>query len=127
MRGRGVRELKPLDAMPVENSVRPGTPDINCARGWIECKWLRRWPKNCDTSPVLLDHFTPQQRIWLSRRWETGGGAWLLFQVGHEWLLFTGDVAAKHVGRATRPELRELACEHWPKGLVKGELAACLS
>lgn len=127
MRGRVVKELKGLDAMPVENPVRPGTPDVNFTTGWMELKWMRRWPRNCDTSPVLLPHFTPQQRIWLRRRWEACLGAWLLLQVGQEWLLFTGGEAAAIVGKATRTELREAAVKRWERGMKGGELVKCLS
>lgn len=126
-RGRVIRALRPLHAKSVENRVGPGTPDVNYIEGWIELKWLRRWPRNAEASPVLIEHFTPQQRVWLRRRWELGGNAHLLLQVGHEWLLFRGDVAAEHVGRVTRPELYRLAAHRWTKGLRDEELRECLT
>lgn len=125
-RRRVILGLKGLDPVAVENPAYPGTPDVNYTVGWIELKWLRRWPTNCDKSPVLVHHFTPQQRVWLRKRVRAGGRAYLLLQVGQEWLLFRGDVAALNLGTSTRPELKELAMKYWPKGLKNEELKQCL-
>ena len=126
MRSRVVRLLAPLDGMAVENPVRPGTPDINYIPGWIECKWMRAWPKNADVAPVLMPHFTKQQRIWLKRRVRAGGEAWLMLQVRREWLIFRGDIAAKIVGYANKPELIVSAARYWENGLVEKELLSWL-
>jgi hypothetical protein len=125
-RQRIVKALKELDAFSVENPTYPGTPDVNYVEGWIELKCMKRWPENADTSPVLVPHFTPQQRVWLRRRAKRKGNVFLLFQVAQEWLLFKGDVAADHFGKATRPELIKLACAYWSKGLKNEELVKCL-
>lgn len=127
MRSKLVKDLKSLDAIPVENTVRPGTPDINFIEGWLECKWLRRWPANANESPVLISHFTPQQRIHLARRYGKGGNTFLMLEIGREWMLFTGDVAAQFVGRATRLHLEQIVYRHWKNGLIKQELITCLS
>lgn len=126
-RARVVRALKPMHAIPVENRVGvSGTPDVNFSGGWIELKWLRHWPKGEETL-VRLDHFTPQQRNWLARRWEVGASAWLLLQVGPEWLLFTGRDAKEYVGRLTRQGLYIVCRARWTKGLKDKELRECLS
>lgn len=121
------KTLKALDARAVENRVGPGTPDVNYVDGWIELKWMRRWPENCDESPVLIPHYTQVQRVWHKLRWAKGGRVFVLFQVGREWLLFDGDVAANHLGRVNRQELILLATRYWPKGLNKSELIKCLT
>ena len=121
------KTLKSLDARAVENRVGPGTPDVNYAEGWIELKWMRRWPENCDESPVLLPHYTQQQRVWHKLRWRKGGHVYVLLQVAREWLLFDGDIAAEHVGRVNRQELITFARHYWPKGLNKTELIRCLT
>ena len=125
-RGRVVRALKPLDGMAVENPAKPGTPDVNYIEGWLELKWLRRWPARPDTV-VAVEHFTPKQRRWLRRRWDRGGSAWLLLQVGREWLLFTGRDAAEYVGRLTREGLYRVARARWTSGLRDEELRECLT
>lgn len=126
-RGRVVKALRHLDAMAVENRVRPGTPDVNYIGGWVELKWVRRWPKNAEDSVVKIDHFTPQQRVWLKTRWRRGGRAFLLLQAaGQDWLLFDGETAAQAVGRVTRPQLFERALVSW-KGLNEKELASWLT
>ena len=92
-----------LDPVRVENPIHPGTPDVNICDGrWIELKSIAAWPKR-DTTHVRIKHFTPQQRVWLLRRWKyTPGSTLLLLEVRSvdQCLLFDGDVAARLVGRA---------------------------
>lgn len=104
--------LRDLDAVAVENSAYPGTPDVNCIGGWIELKQLSAWPRRGGI--VAIEHFTPQQRVWLARRWRRGGAVYLLLQVGREHLLFDGDVAARYVGRVDEAHLRRAARHVWP-------------
>lgn len=114
MRGRVVRILRRHDAVAVENRVYPGTPDVNYIEGWVELKWLPRWPKGQD-EPVRVKHFTPQQRVWLRRRWRRGGRAYVLLQVAQDWLLFDGATAADNLGKVSRGRLFELALKTWRK------------
>ena len=92
-----------LDPVRVENPIHPGTPDVNLSNGkWIELKCIPRWPVR-DTTIVRISHYTPQQRVWLYRRWKYAPGSTLLLlevRAEQQWLLFDGDVAAKIVGRA---------------------------
>lgn len=128
MRGDVVRLLKAagLDAIPVENPVGPGTPDVNYVEGWIELKQLRYWPRT--TGPVRVRHFRKGQRLWLRQRWEAGGNAWLLLRVRSDWLLFDGDVAARVVGLVSREELDRNARIAWStKTEMTQELPGCLS
>lgn len=125
-RGRVIRALKILDALPVENPIRPGTPDVNYVGGWIELKWLRRWPVKPETV-VQLEHFHLGQKRWLRNRCRAGGDAWLLLQCQREWLLFTGLVAHDHVGNLTRAELYCRAYKYWMRGLKDEELVTCLT
>lgn len=98
-----------LDPVRVENPIHPGTPDVNLANGnWIELKCVLGWPAR-ESNLLRIQHFTPQQRVWLYRRWKYApGSTYLLLEVraDAEWLLFNGDVAAKIVGRATTSEHR---------------------
>ncbi len=93
-----------LDPVRVENPIHPGTPDLNLATGdWIELKAIAKWPAR-HTTVVKIPHFTPQQRVWLYKRWRARAGSTHLALYVHEtseWLLFDGDVAAKIVGRVS--------------------------
>jgi len=101
-----------LDPVRVENPIHPGTPDVNLADGrWIELKCLACWPAR-ESTLVRIPHYTPQQRVWLYRRWRYApGSTHLLLEIrdAGQWLLFDGDVAAKVVGRATTAEHRKNA------------------
>ena len=108
-----------LDPVRVENPIHPGTPDVNLCDGrWIELKCIPGWPVR-DTTNVRIRHFTPQQRVWLYRRWIAAPGSTLLLlevRAERQWLLFDGDVAAKVVGRVPavrhRTSAREVIAEH---------------
>ena len=122
MRPNVIKWLKAWDAYPIENSVWPGTPDVNYIHGWIELKKLPDWPVRPNT-PVQVEHFTPQQRIWLKRRCKKGGDAWLLLQVKRDWLLFDGTTAALYLGKGTtRRELMSVANCVSREGMTKERL-----
>jgi len=126
MRGQVIRMLRPLDAVSVENSAYPGTPDVNFTEGWLELKWARDWPKSSDTI-VPCEHFTPQQRVWLLRRHRAGGNVLLLWCVHKQWMLFDGQTAANVVGRCTRPHLEAEALFAWTGGINANELIFILT
>jgi len=122
MRQNVVHGLRSLDAVSVETKIEDGIPDINFIGGWIECKWLRSWPKR-ETTPVRLDHdLMPHQRAWLRRRWRRGGNAWVLLQVGREWMLYDVPTAVEIIGKATRKEMVDKARSYWQNGLNYQEL-----
>lgn len=125
MRGRVVEALRPLDAVSIENGVGVGTPDVNYAEGWIELKWVRSWPKRPDT-PVVLEHFTREQRRWIDRRSRAGGKVFVLLKVGRDWFLFRGMDAARQLGELPRAGLEALALRRWSGGLNDAELIEVL-
>lgn len=106
-----------MDAFAVENPCLPGTPDVNYVEGWIELKQLDSWPARKDT-PVVVEHFTTVQRIWLKRRCDKGGAAFVLLKVGLEWLLFWGRTAVWILGEVSQSELRKHAIAVW-QGLAQ--------
>lgn len=101
MRLKVTKALRSLDAIAVENPAYPGTPDVNYIGGWLELKWVRRWPEGEDT-PLRLPHFTQQQKVWALRRERKGGSSKVLLQVGREWLLFGAEVAYNCLGNSPR-------------------------
>lgn len=127
MRGHVVKLLVQagLDAIAVENPVCPGTPDVECLRGWIELKQLSHWPRT--KGAVKIKHFRRGQRLWLRRRWHAGGACWLLLRVRSDWLLFDGNVAASLVGLVPREALFKAARAAWStKVQMTSELPECL-
>lgn len=107
------------DATSVENPACPGTPDVQFIDGWLELKYLETWPKRAETT-VRIEHFTPQQRVWLLRRWVAEVNlripdphCWLLLYVAEtrQHLLFDAKTASRRVAKdgATRAKLYEWA------------------
>jgi len=150
MRQVVVAALRGLDPVSVENPAHPGTPDVNCTAGWVELKCLDELPVR-PSSVVRVKHFTPQQRVWLRRRWEANRRAWLLLRVGGvargayqkfgsveverkpraadpvAWLLFDGYYAATHLGiDAHFAALEYSAIRVWRPNLVASELRDAL-
>lgn len=119
---------KDTHAIAVENGgCHPGTPDINCSLGWIECKATNEWPARSST-PVRLDHpITPGQRIFMHKRARVNGRAWVMLNISGEWLLFDGIIAAEYLGKATRAELYELALRCWKRTPTTEELLEILT
>lgn len=116
LRRKTILALRDQDAIAVENgTVGPGTPDVNYVGGWIELKVLSQWPRNADVSPVLVPLYTPQQRIWARRRARRGGTVWFFLQVGNDYLLFDGAVAADIVGLSTKQQLIANTMAMWRK------------
>lgn len=108
LQGKVLRQLWFLHGIPVENPKKPGTPDIAFIHGWIECKWLDRYPVKKGTI-VRIEHFTGKQRLWLLKHSALGGNCFLWLQVGRDHLIFNGWYAGKHVGRVTAHELKKNA------------------
>ena len=125
MRKRVVKILRPLHACSVENGVGAGTPDVNYTGGWLELKSLAEWPAS-DETIFHVDHFTPQQRLWLRKRWLTGGNVHALVKVADDWLLIDGWMAAVHLDRVPRPILLTVSERVWEGGLDEEELLAHL-
>lgn len=117
--------LKGLDPVRVENKIEAGTPDVNYLKGWVELKSVPHAPVRGGV--LTIEHFTPQQRTWLTRRRWAGGNAYLLLKVSNEWLLFLGEVAAETIGKYTIKELREVAIGRWLIKLQDEELRGLLT
>jgi hypothetical protein len=121
MRRRVVKILKPLHAIPVENSAHPGTSDINFKGGWLELKELEAWPKD-RTTVVPVPHFTPQQRLFLTMRDRTGGFADVLLKVRRSWWLINGAEAADGLGELwTQSDIKVNSYCYWEKKLDEKE------
>jgi hypothetical protein len=114
-----------LDPQRVENACGMGMPDVNYIDGWIELKWVRDVPKR-KTTPLRIEHYTPEQRVWALRRIAAGGKVFLLLKAKDEWFLFDGGVAAQYLNKSTLEELRKVAIRTWVKKLNGVELKIAL-
>ena len=109
VRAKLVKIMAPYNAVPIENKVGVGTPDINYRGGWIECKYRPAWPKS-DLRIVTLPHpIQTSQRIWRNTRVRKGGTVILALRVANDWFFFTKRIAWEKVGGWTKSELYENA------------------
>ncbi len=120
LKKRFVNLLKKLEWDPysVESPCSGGIPDVNFIHGWVELKCVKEWPKR--GGPLRIPHFTPQQRVWMRKRWraygeEIGYGVWMLLQVDSDYLWFDGDTASFIVGNVDKRKLIESAVAHWDR------------
>ena len=126
MWGRVRKALKGLDPVRVENRVEYGTPDVNLVGGeWLELKWVRKAPKRGGI--LKIDHYTQEQKTWCERREHAGGRVFVLLKVSQEWLLFSGHIAVKYLGKVSLEELRKVAIGKWVKTLNDNELRILLT
>lgn len=109
-----LKTLKHLDAIPVDNPRKPGTPDVNYVEGWLELKYLKEWPKRSITI-VRIPTWTPQQGIRHYLRNLAGGNSKVLLQVGTEYLLFQGSTAYMFFNEVMRSQMYLLAIKVWDR------------
>jgi hypothetical protein len=108
-----MKKMKPFGHfVRIENMTGVGMPDVSyCVEGhegFIENKWRERWPAK-PSDVVTLDHFTPQQRIWIRSRCAAKGKVWVLLEVEKpvaSYFLLPGLWAAQNLGKtATREDI----------------------
>lgn len=125
MRAKVVKMLRSLHACSVENAVGvPGMPDVAFTGGWLELKSVDL-PARPDTK-VAVEHFTPQQKIWLRKHAAAGGVALMLIKAGPWWLLFDGEMAVQQVGKVPLHRLVDDCIYGWHGTPDKEELVQCL-
>lgn len=118
MRRTVIKILRPLHATSIENGVGVGTPDVAYAGGWLELKSIDAWPKKPDT-PLRVPHFSPAQKVWITKHRLAGGVVDVLLKVEQDWLLIDGQMAVDILGVAPREALIFHAVRHWPDGIDK--------
>ena len=117
--------MKSLHPERIESHIKGGIPDVNYNHGWLELKYAERWPPR--GGPLRVDHFTREQRSWLTERRKAGGRAFLMLKVGKsEWLLFDGLVAAAMLGRVKQDKLYEICMARWTRLPKREEICPCL-
>lgn len=118
----------------VENMIGSGHPDVNYCltgvEGNIENKWRSRWPAKPE-DVVTLDHFTPQQRIWIRQRCAARGRVYVFLEIEHPlpcYYLLPGLWAAQLLGKtATRADIEREALVTGLGKFPATELVATLS
>lgn len=125
----------------VENLVGPGTPDVYVTMNtgnmvWIENKHAHKWPKRSST-PLNIDHFTPQQRSFIRRHGAKGANVFILLQVDTDYFLLD-HTEAPNIGGPhwdsrfstrswTKQDYLDGCSYHWKGRIMYDELVFILS
>jgi len=108
------------------SSTGAGIPDVECIFGWMELKYLDKWPARCNTK-IRIKHFTKEQRSWLLLRERLGEATFLMVKIGKmEWWLFRGSMAAIYIGELNKVELSTKTVARWNRKPKRTELIQCL-
>lgn len=85
-----IKKLAPIHAVAIESPrTGSGIPDVNHRYGWIECKWMKAWPRRAETHPVKFPHeLTKAQQLWGWQRTRAGGQSLVCAKVSDEWFFF---------------------------------------
>jgi hypothetical protein len=89
--------------------------------GWIELKAVRKAPVRA-TTIVRCDHYTQEQRVWLSERKKAGGRVHLLVKVERTYFLFSSPESFEKFGKCTMASLGRAAQRVWTGTLNHAEL-----
>jgi hypothetical protein len=114
----------------LEGNPISGIPDLYFnflgATGWLELKHLDRWPVRPRT-PVRIESLRLEQVLWLEAETRARGRAFLLLQVGNEWLLLdTATVRSLWEGTETQSTLIERALVHGARTFPAKEIVRAL-
>lgn len=102
------------EAQRHEDKLTSGIPDVSYSmsrHGWIELKYLSTKPKRAE-SPLKIDHYTVDQRNWLTRHGSRAGLCFLLLQVEKTYMLFDW-TKAMEIGTVPYARHLEMASAVW--------------
>ena len=105
-----------LEATRHEDKIQSGIADVsfvsmNGLHSWCELKSIPAWPAR-ESTILVIDHYTDQQRIFLKQKGKMGGCSWLFMKVGRDYLLFDWG-GAQQVGKLNRDALLNTATAYW--------------
>jgi hypothetical protein len=116
-----LRDKLPINKMyRVENKVTKGMPDIHYIHegksGWIELKYLDKFPKNRISSGLKLN-----QMYWSLEHFKNGGASWVLIRIGRDFIaLVNAGYVGKLYNRPSRPDFLKF-CTFYKKGNMTNE------
>lgn len=102
------------EAQRHEDRHSTGIPDVSYStdhHGWIELKYLPKAPKRADTI-LKIDHYTAEQKNWLTRHGKRGGHCFLFMQVEATYMLF-GWESAREIGTVPLDAHKKMALAVW--------------
>jgi hypothetical protein len=116
-------EAQRLESPLTNLGIPDWTYSLPLARGYIESKFKKSWPKK-ETTGIKIDHFTSSQKRFLFCHGKIRGkGAFVLLQVGDDVMLFPWDTVYKIEGK-TQSRLKKMCVFSWKKSerKYKGKL-----
>lgn len=110
-----VRNNLPVKMWRVENKVMKGMPDvhylINGKSGWVELKYLNKWPKKRFNCGIKLN-----QVFWAKEYIKRKGKSWILIRIDRDFTaLVNGDYAMELYNRPSKADFLGM-CSFYKKG-----------
>ena len=104
----------------VENKVMKGMPDVHYLQegksGWIELKYMSKWPKKRFSSGIKLN-----QVFWARDYIKKGGQSWILIRIAREFTaLVNGKNAEALFDRPSKSDFLKI-CDFYKKGNMSEE------
>ena len=104
-----LRNNLPLTMYRVENRVAQGMPDVHYIKegssGWIELKYIDKWPKKRFVSGLRLN-----QAMWANKYISKKGKSWILIRVGRDFtVLVNGEFAKDLFDRPSKKHLMQIS------------------
>ena len=116
-----VRNNLPLKMWRVENKVMKGMPDVhyltNGNSGWVELKYLNKWPKKRFNSGVKLN-----QVFWAKEYIKRKGKSWILIRIDRDFTaLVNGEHAMELYNRPSKTDFFEMCCFYKKGNMTKSD------
>ena len=116
-----VRNNLPLKMWRVENKVMKGMPDVhyltNGKSGWVELKYLNKWPKKRFNSGVKLN-----QVFWAKEYIKRKGNSWILIRIDRDFTaLVDGEHAMELYNRPSKTDFFEMCCFYKKGNMTKSD------
>lgn len=112
-----------------EDAFAKGIPDVSFgysnATIWIELKFLSKWPIRENTK-IKIQHYTPEQKLWLRLRGRTAGRCWLFIRIADDFLLFD-HIIAQEIGELNKQEMLNKAAFYSPLKNLKENIPKLLN
>ena len=118
--------MKPYwQATRIENTTGNGVPDVTYTivkHGWIELKYIPKWPVRGPT--IVKLPLRPEQKLWIESRGKLARYVWVICRIEDDFFLLNHNQAVESYEGWRREEWIERSQIHWHKKIDFLQLAS---